>query len=119
MNKIPHPRAMEKITSDLTRHLQEKNFKSKKEMQAYMDEIVKEEGKVPDVSPKSALQFAQDIIYEASEAQSREGVIKLAKEALAISPECTDAYVLLAEQEAATVEEEMQLYRKGIFLSDD
>lgn len=112
-NKIPDQRAMEKMTSDLSRLLQKQDFKSKKELKAYLDGIVKK-GKMPEAPPKSAIQFAQDIMYEAWEAGSKKERIKLAKEALSISPDCADAYNLLAEEEAKTLEEAKELYQKGM-----
>src|SRR3972149_10399933 len=39
--------------------------------------------------------------------------LTLAHEALATSPDCADAYVLLAEEEADTVGRAMELYRQG------
>ncbi len=63
-DKIPDRRAMEKMTSDLLRLLQGQDFKSEEDLKAYLDGIAKG-GKIPDVPPKSAVSFAQDIMYEA------------------------------------------------------
>jgi len=112
-NRIPDPRAMEKMTSDLSRLLQGQDFKSEEELNAYLDGVVKGK-RIPKASPKSAVQFAQDIMYEAWEAENRKERIKLAKEALAISLDCADAYNLLAEEEAETLEEAKELYQKGV-----
>ena len=112
-NKIPDPRAIEKMTSDFSRLLQGQDFKSKKELKVYLDGIVKG-GKVPEAPPKSAIQFAQDIMYEAWEAESKKERIKLAKEAISISPDCADAYNLLAEEDAKTLEEAKEFYQKGM-----
>ena len=79
-NKIPDRRAIEKTTSDLSRLLQGKNFKSKEELKEYLNGMVKG-NKIPEVPPKSAVQFAQDIMYEAWEAESSKERIKLAKDA--------------------------------------
>ena len=111
--KIPDPRAMERMTSDLSRLLQEQNFQSEEEAKAFMEDIV-EGKKILEASPKSAVQFAQDIMYEAWEAESAKEGIRLAKEALSISLDCADAYNLLAEEEAETLEEVKDLYQKGI-----
>jgi len=53
-------------------------------------------------------------MYEAWEAESAKEGIRLAKEALSISLDCADAYNLLAEEEAETLEEVKDLYQKGI-----
>lgn len=56
----------------------------------------------------------QDLMYEAFEASLRTQRIKLAKEALAISENCADAYVLLAEESARSLEEAGDLYAAGV-----
>ena len=111
--KIPDPRAMEKMTSDISRLLQGQNFQSEDELKSYLEDIVKGK-KIPKASPESAVQFAQDIMYEAWEAENRRERIKLAKEALSISLDCADAYNLLAEEEAKTLDEAKDLYQKGV-----
>jgi len=60
----------------------------------------------------TALERAQDLIYEAMEATGAKQS-RLAREALAISPDCADAYVVLAEN-AATADEAIDLYEKGV-----
>ena len=112
-DKIPDRRAMEKMISDLSRMLEGQNFESKEDAKAYLDAIV-QNGQIPKTRPKNAVQFAQDIMYEAWEADSRKERVKLAKEALSISPDCVDAYNLLAEEETQTIEEAKGLYQKGV-----
>jgi hypothetical protein len=53
-------------------------------------------------------------MYDAWESSSRKERIKLAREALSISPDCADAYNLLAEEEARSIEESKEFYRKGV-----
>jgi hypothetical protein len=60
-----------------------------------------------------ALFQAQDLMYEAFEAQGARGVT-LAREALAISPDCADAYLLLAEETASSLEEARELLERGV-----
>jgi len=63
---------------------------------------------------RSPLDQAQDIIYDAWEAPTRQRAVALAQEALVVSQDCADAYVLLAEKTAESVEEAIELYRKGV-----
>lgn len=77
-----------------------------------MDSLVGQE--LPGAPPKSAVEFAQDIMYEAWEAETKKERVKLAKEALSIFPDCADAYNLLAEEEAKTLKEATKFYRKGM-----
>ncbi|MGX9182028.1 hypothetical protein [Mesorhizobium sp. BHbdii] len=60
------------------------------------------------------VEAAQHIMYEAWEATTRSKRIALARKALKVSPLCADAYVLLAEEEAKSVEEALTWYQKGV-----
>ena len=62
----------------------------------------------------AALDDAQELMYRAWETSGRKARIQLAQRALAISPLCADAYVLLAEESAATLAEAATLYAKGV-----
>jgi len=62
----------------------------------------------------SAVDEAQDIMYDAWEATTRKQRVALAKKAIEISADCADAYVLLAAETARSLEEAIDLYRKGV-----
>ena len=111
-NKLPDPRAIEKRSYDLARLMQSQQFKSKKQAQDYLNRII-ENGGDSEAPPKNAVSFAQDIMYEAWDADTREERIKLAKEALSVSADCADVYNLLAEEQAQTLEEAKEFYQKG------
>lgn len=53
---------------------------------------------------RNLLDQAQQLIYKAWETADRERRVALAQKAIGISPDCADAYVLLAE-ETATLDE--------------
>src|ERR1700719_252462 len=57
---------------------------------------------------------AQDVMYEAWERTTPRSRIALARKALGISPLCADAYVLLAEEAAQSIEEARDYYAKGV-----
>lgn len=59
------------------------------------------------------LDRSQDLMYQAWEEPNPAKRIILAHEALALSENCADAYVLLAEEEADTMERTLELYGKG------
>ena len=65
-------------------------------------------------SKRSAVDEAQQVMYDAWEAPTRQRAVALAKKALTISADCADAYNLLAEQSAESLEEVLALYRKGV-----
>lgn len=60
------------------------------------------------------VQKAQKLMYQAWEEGNPARRITLAREALKISVDCADAYVLLAEEEADTVERALELYQDGV-----
>lgn len=59
-------------------------------------------------------QQAQEIMYAAWDEQNPATRINLAHQAIALSPNCADAYVLLAEDEADTLGRVLTYYRKGV-----
>lgn len=65
-----------------------------------------------DTDPK--LEKAQQIMYDAWEERNPAKRIALARRALKVSPDCADAYVLLAEEEAGTVQLALEYYQEGI-----
>jgi tetratricopeptide (TPR) repeat protein len=93
--------------------LEGQKFKGKKDVQAFLDSIMKS-GMVPEVPPETAVQRAQEIMYDAWESENNRERIKLARKALTVSPDCADAYNLLAEEEARTLDEAKELYQKGV-----
>jgi len=59
-------------------------------------------------------QRAQDKAYDAFASSGKNSRTKIAKEALAISEDCPDAYLILAEAYADTVHDAIPLLRKGV-----
>jgi tetratricopeptide (TPR) repeat protein len=64
------------------------------------------------------LDQAQDVMYQAWNERNPARRIALARKALSISPDCADAYVLLAQEEADTQGKAMDYYHKGIEASE-
>lgn len=62
----------------------------------------------------SAARQTQELIYDAWEERNPEKRLRMARKALQIYPDCADAYVLLAEEEAITYEEELKYYQAGV-----
>ena len=67
-----------------------------------------------DPSESSAVREAQSIMYDAWDNPDAKMRIRLAKKALKVSPDCADAYVLLAEEEARSVRKSMALFQQGV-----
>lgn len=62
---------------------------------------------------ETPLRRAQKLVYRAVEVEDSATKSELARQALAICPDCADAYVVLAEQ-ARTRKEAIRLYREGV-----
>jgi len=102
---------MEQQMAAITRLLAERDFASIEEANAYLREALVE-GHLPTPAPATPLEEAQEVIYQALEAQGKRR-LDLARTALTISPDCADAYVLLAEA-ATTPQEARRLYAQGV-----
>ena len=57
---------------------------------------------------------AQHVIYDAWEQRTKQSRVALAHEALRLSPLCADAYVILAEETARSVEGRRDLFARGV-----
>jgi tetratricopeptide (TPR) repeat protein len=107
-------RALEKVSSDITRLLAEQSFETMEEANEFISQFVGTKDIPLPERELTPLEQAQDRMYEAWEARSRKARVRLAREALAISPDCADAYVLLAEETARTPDEALKLYEEGV-----
>jgi len=95
--------------------LNQQAFGSVEEANQFMQQLMASTGGyVPEMSPRSSLERAQDVMYRAWESPNRSQRVKLARQALEISPDCADAYVLLAEANARTPAEARALYEQGV-----
>lgn len=108
-------RAMERHSAMMGKFLAGKDFASLNEanlaMQAAMPLL---NSGALSLETETPLERAQEIMWSAFEQASKKKRISMAKEALEICPDCADAYVLLAEDEATTAQEEIDLYRLGV-----
>jgi tetratricopeptide (TPR) repeat protein len=105
------PRSLERTHVDIQRMIHERGFKDMNELRAFLDKNVI--GKpVPHQPAKTALEQAQDIVYDAFDAWGRKQ-LQLVRQALQICPDCADAYVILAER-CPDVEKSRDLYAEGV-----
>lgn len=106
-------RAMEKMMADITRLLNEQEFATIDEANAFLQTTINA-GTLPTFAPETPLERAQEVIYQAYEARTKPQRVKLARQALEISSDCADAYVLLAEETTKTPQEAKPLYEQGV-----
>jgi len=105
-------RAMEKAMADLTRLMSSREFESIDDMNAFLQQAMAS-GAPPNAPASTPLEQAQELMYEAWSATGPRRA-QLAREALALSEDCADAYVLLAEETAQTPAEARDLYQQGV-----
>ncbi len=108
----PDRRALEKTMADLGRILNEQKFESIDEANAFIQNLM-ESGQPFDRPGETPLDQAQDLMYQAWDAQGARR-IRLARKALKLSEDCADAYVLLAEEVAPSLEEAKMLFEQGV-----
>lgn len=106
------PRAMEKTMSDIGKLLEEQQFESLEEANAFLQGLLGS-GKIPALPKHTPLEQAQDLMYEAWNSSGRRRV-ELALQALDLSKDCADAYVLLAEEVAPSLPGAKELYEQGV-----
>lgn len=101
--------------ANLHRVLEEKNFGSIEEANDFLAKMSHVEDLVPQkLRSRRPLAEAQDLMYQAWDASSKKERVRLAKQALEISPDCADAYVLLAEEQSNSLSQAIDYYRQGM-----
>ncbi len=108
---LPDRRVMERMLVDIQRATDGMEFASEEEYNRFLNENFRGE-EVPHQPPRTSLERAQDLAYEAVEAQGRRRV-QLARKSLEICPDCADAYVLLAEHRS-DLHEARDFYAQGV-----
>jgi tetratricopeptide (TPR) repeat protein len=108
----PDRRAMEKTLADVGKLLSEQEFDSIEEANAFLQQVMGS-GMPISSAAHTPLEQAQEIMYEAWEASGQRRV-QLAREALSISEDCADAYVLLAEESVNSLTKAKELYEAGV-----
>jgi len=113
VNLIYQRRAMERFHTRLKWLLEERQPGSEEEADEYVRQFV---GVTEVPLPKrrlSPVERAQEIMYDAWSEPRRKRRLKLARQALRVSQDCADAYVLLGE-EAGSLEEAREMFEKGV-----
>ncbi|MBI4679244.1 MAG: SEC-C domain-containing protein [Elusimicrobia bacterium] len=102
----------EKALFQTSRAIKDKDFKSVEEINRYLGGLG---GQPPGpAAPQGAWDVAQNLMYEAWEEEDPEKRVDLARKALKICPDCCDAYSLLAEETAETLDQSRELYAKAV-----
>jgi tetratricopeptide (TPR) repeat protein len=105
---------MERDFEKIVKSAKDQHFKNIDQAKEYIDKLMDPSKPLPDLEPLTALEKAQELAWDAMEAPTRKAAISLAREALKISPDCADAYVILAEEYAKTAQEAIYYYKAGV-----
>lgn len=108
----PDPRAHERLFADMNRYLEEHPPAGKGDWESINRLFTGRSLDQPLTQPRTAGERAQDLCFQAFDTQGRRR-IQLARQALQLDPDCTDAHVILAEQ-VGTIEDELDHYRQGM-----
>ena len=109
---MPDRRAMERLLVEVQRFAATQELADTEALNAAIK--AKFTGPMDDVpsTASTPLERAQDLVYRAFDARGRRRIL-LARKALEVSPDCADAYVLLAE-DSSDVETARDLYAQGL-----
>jgi tetratricopeptide (TPR) repeat protein len=108
------PRAIEKTMAAIHRLIEDQDFKDLDEANRFISAIMAETGgHIHESEPRTPLEEAQNLMYQAWDATGARRV-QLARKALEISPDCADAYVMLAEAKARNLEEARDFFAQGV-----
>ena len=89
-------------------------FFDRRGMEGFMQQAIAQQFGEQPGSGDPQLDQAQQIMYQAWDESNPGKRLTLAHQALATSPNCADAYVLLAEEEADTVGRALEYYQQGV-----
>jgi tetratricopeptide (TPR) repeat protein len=103
---------LRKVMSSLTALFGGRDDLSDAELDALLDSKMAS-GEIPPSAALDPLDEAQSLVYEAWNSEGPQRV-RLARKALETSPDCADAYVILAEDAAGDGREALQLFKKGV-----
>ncbi len=93
---LASPLVMDRIAAHMDRMMKGREFKTREEYDAFMQANVYGK-KIEEFVPETSLEKAQDIVFRAYSVKGRKQ-IHMARQALAVDPNCSDAYILLAER---------------------
>lgn len=116
-DRIPRVMPTEQAFADIHRVMREQQFDSLEDADAFLQQALAG-GVPPRRIPETALERAQELMYQAWDAPTRKRRLDLAVAAIAESRDCADAFVLLAEEGASSAEEALGFYTLGVLAGE-
>ena len=97
---------MDQAMAGLHKLLAGKEFASIDEANAFLQQTLQAHGgRLPEFKPETPLEMAQDLVAQAYNQTDPILQRRLARQALTLTPDCADAYVLLAQYESDTLKQ--------------
>ncbi|HNS22618.1 MAG TPA: tetratricopeptide repeat protein [Sedimentisphaerales bacterium] len=93
---LASPLVMDRIAAHIERMMKGKDFKTREEYEAFIQANFLGK-RIEEFVPHTPLEEAQDIVFRAYSVKGRKQ-IHMARKALAVDPNCADAYILLGER---------------------
>lgn len=93
----------EKMMRDLHKLIAQQDFQNPEEMETFLNSLIG--SRIPETVAETPLERAQELIYEAEDTILPAKRQQLARQALEISPDCADAYAILAEAERSPLKQ--------------
>jgi tetratricopeptide (TPR) repeat protein len=105
----------ERQLAEVARLLQQQDFETEDQANTFLQQLTAQGGPIIP-PPTTPLEEAQDLVYQAMGAKGKRRET-LARQALTISPDCADAYVLLAES-SRDLPQARSLYEEGMLAGE-
>ena len=116
--KRPRPglveiRGTEDALASIARLAESDEFESVEEMEDHLRRLAESGHGMPKIKGRTPGEKAQDLIYRAASIASKKRRLDLARKALEVSPDCADAYTILAQAEQE-LERRLSLFEQGV-----
>jgi len=114
--KPPSRFASERMNRVISRLMSEREFKSDEEAKRFMQTqiIGKNLDEILELADYDSLEEAQDLAYEAMEAEDPFEILELTRKALQLDPDCVDALMLMANLTSRSLSEKIKKVKKII-----
>ncbi|MBP7052970.1 MAG: hypothetical protein KBE65_18345 [Phycisphaerae bacterium] len=108
---LASPLVMDRIAAHMERAMQGKDFKTREEYEAFIQANFLGK-RIEEFEPETPLEEAQDIVFRAYSVKGRKQ-IHMARKALAVDPNCADAYILLGERTPVR-DKQLEYYTRAV-----
>ena len=117
---LPSRMSMERTMREFHQALESQNFSSKDDMHAFINEFNARGGSPlpPTAGTRTASEKAQELAYDAMEADDPNAAVKLAMRAVELDRRCVDALVMLAHAGSDSPNELIENIEKAVWMGE-